>query len=267
VNNNWYTNRIAAWSIQYFCDTCEAAGAARVAQLAVTAEELARMRDVVARMYYPEDTALGIYLQQDTFLDKDIYPAAELPADQRPINQRWSWDRILRSCFIKQADVLQGLYSLGHLYDLDTKRRNFDFYEPITVHESSLSPCVHAILAAELNYREKAVEMYRRTARLDLDNINNDTEDGLHITSMPGSWLAIAQGFAGMRTVDGLRLSPFLPAGWQGYSFQFDYRGRLIRLDVAIGKATVRLVRGGAVPMTFCGEAIVLTGEAEHAID
>ena len=107
--------------------------------------------------------------------------------------------------------MLQGLYSLGHLYDTDTKRRNFDFYEPITVHESSLSPCIHSILAAEIGYREKAVEMYRRTARLDLDNINHDTEDGLHITSMPGSWLAIAQGFAACVSSAGWR-SP-LPAG------------------------------------------------------
>ncbi len=267
VNNNWYTNRIAAWSIEYFCDSCEAAGAARMAKLSVTAEELAHMRDVAARMYYPEDKQLGIYLQQDTFLDKDIYPAADIPTEDRPINQHWSWDRILRSCFIKQADVLQGLYALGHLYDTDTKRRNFDFYEPITVHESSLSPCIHSILAAEIGYRDKAVEMYRRTARLDLDNINHDTEDGLHITSMPGSWLAIAQGFAGMRTASGLALSPFLPEGWQGYSFQFDYRGRLVRLTVQKGKAAVRLVRGDALPMTFCGEQITLHSEAEHAID
>ena len=267
VNNNWYTNRIAAWSIQYFCETCEVAGAARMAELGVTAPELAHMRDVVARMYYPQDQALGIYLQQDTFLDKDIYPAANIPAVQRPINQHWSWDHILRSCFIKQADVLQGLYSLGHLYDTQTKQRNFDFYEPLTVHESSLSPCIHAILAAELGYRDKAMEMYRRTARLDLDNINNDTQDGLHITSMPGSWLVIAQGFAGMRTVDGLHLSPYLPQGWQGYSFQFDYRGRLIRLSVKPGQASVTLVHGQPLPLTFCGQAIMLSGEATHAID
>ena len=170
---------------------------------------------------------MGVFVQHDTFLDKELKPAAHIPQDQRPINQHWSWDKILRSCFIKQADVLQGLYFLGHLYDRETKKRNFDFYEPMTVHESSLSPCVHSVLAAELGYHDKAVDMYRRTARLDLDNLNRDTQDGLHITSMAGSWLAIAQGFAGMCTVEGLSLSPFLPKEWQGYSFQFQYRGRL----------------------------------------
>jgi maltose phosphorylase len=84
------------------------------------------------------------------------------------------------------------------------------------------------------------MEMYRRTARLDLDNINNDTADGLHITSMTGSWLSIAQGFAGMRTADGLTLSPYLPDAWNGYAFQFDYRSRLLRVEVKPGQARSR---------------------------
>ena len=266
VSNNWYTNRIAAWSIEYFCAACDQATEARKAELGVTADEIAHMRDVVARMYYPEDKELGVFVQHDTFLDKDLMPASDIPADQRPINQHWSWDHILRSCFIKQADVLQGLYFLGHLYDVDTVKRNFDFYEPMTVHESSLSPCVHSILAAELGYREKAVEMYQRTARLDLDNINNDTVDGLHITSMAGSWLSMAKGFAGMRTVDGLSLTPFLPDAWEGYSFQFDYRDRLIRVEVEKGKAAIRLLRGAPVEVTLCGEKRLLENEISHAI-
>ena len=266
VNNNWYTNRIAAWSIAYFLEQAEKAGEARRAELNITPNEMAHMQDVVESMYYPEDKELGIFVQHDTFLDKDLEPAAALPAEERPINQHWSWDHILRSCYIKQADVLQGLYFLNHLYDTETIRRNFDFYEPMTVHESSLSPCVHSILAAQLGYREKAVEMYQRTARLDLDNINNDTVDGLHITSMAGSWLSMAHGFAGMRTVNGLSLNPFLPDFWKGYGFQFQYRGRVIRLDVKPGKAIVRLLEGQPVEMTLCGEKVLLEKETEHAI-
>ena len=266
VNNNWYTNRIAAWSIRYFWDACQKASEERLQKLHVTAEELAHMRDVADRMYYPVDAETGIYLQQDTFMDKQLMNAADLPEDQRPINQHWSWDHILRSCFIKQADVLQGLYSLGHLYNLETKKKNFDFYEPMTVHESSLSPCVHAILAAEIGYRDKAMEMYRRTARLDLDNINNDTDDGLHITSMTGSWLTIAQGFAGMRTVDGLTLSPYLPEGWQGYAFQFHYRGRLIRLEVDGQSANLQLLWGEPLGLHFCGEDQTLQSKLTHTL-
>ena len=266
VNNNWYTNRLAAWCIGYFCDVCGDGNADNRARLGVTDDELAHMRDVVSRMYYPEDKELGVFVQHDTFLDKDLTPAADIPAEQRPINQHWSWDHILRSCFIKQADVLQGLYFFNHLYSADEKKRNFDFYEPMTVHESSLSPCVHSILAAELGYHEKAVEMYQRTARLDLDNINNDTTDGLHITSMAGSWLSIAQGFAGMRTADGLSLNPFLPEAWQGYSFQFSYRGRVLRVEVEPGVARVLLQSGDPLDLTLCGEKRRLDAVIEHRI-
>ncbi|MEE1439966.1 MAG: glycoside hydrolase family 65 protein [Christensenellales bacterium] len=266
VNNNWYTNRIAAWSIGLFVTQARRASQERRRELAITEDELAHMVDVVEKMYYPEEVELGIFVQHDTFLDKELMPASDIPAGERPINQHWSWDHILRSCFIKQADVLQGLYFLNHLYDVETIRRNFDFYEPMTVHESSLSPCVHSILAAQLGYRQKAVEMYQRTARLDLDNINNDTDDGLHITSMAGSWLAIAHGFAGMRTTDGLSLSPFLPDAWQGYAFQFHYRGRVIRVSVRPGQALVELLQGKPLKMTLCGQEQTLSDSISHAL-
>ena len=266
VNNNWYTNRIAAWSIGLFVTQARRASQERRRELAITEDELAHMVDVVEKMYYPEDAELGIFVQHDTFLDKELMPASDIPAGERPINQHWSWDHILRSCFIKQADVLQGLYFLNHLYDVETIRRNFDFYEPMTVHESSLSPCVHSILAAQLGYRQKAVEMYQRTARLDLDNINNDTDDGLHITSMAGSWLAIAHGFAGMRTTDGLSLSPFLPDAWQGYAFQFHYRGRVIRVSVRPGQALVELLQGKPLKMALCGQEQTLSDSISHAL-
>ena len=266
VNNNWYTNRIAAWSIGLFVTQARRASQERRRELAITEDELAHMVDVVEKMYYPEDAELGIFVQHDTFLDKELMPASDIPAGERPINQHWSWDHILRSCFIKQADVLQGLYFLNHLYDVETIRRNFDFYEPMTVHESSLSPCVHSILASQLGYRQKAVEMYQRTARLDLDNINNDTDDGLHITSMAGSWLAIAHGFAGMRTTDGLSLSPFLPDAWQGYAFQFHYRGRVIRVSVRPGQALVELLQGKPLKMTLCGQEQTLSDSISHAL-
>ena len=201
VNNNWHTNRMAAWELAYTAEQLMLVPREKAQQLGVSSEELRRFREISEKMYLPEDKELGIFVQHDTFLDKDLRPASSLDPEERPLNQHWSWDKILRSCFIKQADTLQGLYFLEHLYDKETIRRNFDFYEPMTVHESSLSPCVHSILAASLGYLDKAKELYSRTARLDLDNINNDTCDGLHITSMAGSWLSIVQGFAGMRTI------------------------------------------------------------------
>ncbi|MBP2966783.1 glycoside hydrolase family 65 protein, partial [Acinetobacter baumannii] len=152
--------------------------------VSISEDEIKHWEDIIANMYLPEDQELGVFVQHDTFLDKDLIPVTDLDPTDVPLNQNWSWDHILRSCFIKQADVLQGIYYFGDDFTIEEKRQNFEFYEPMTVHESSLSPCIHSILAAELGLEEKAVEMYQRTARLDLDNYNNDTEDGLHITSM-----------------------------------------------------------------------------------
>jgi maltose phosphorylase len=177
-------------------------------------------------MYFPRDEKRGIYLQQDGFLDKDLTPVAELPAEDLPINQNWSWDRILRAPYIKQADTLQSLYLFQENFTTEELKRHFDFYEPLTVHESSLSPCVHSILAAKIGYQDKAYEMYLRTSRLDLDDYNNDTEDGLHITSMGGTWMSFVMAFGGMRVVNNkLTFNPFLPDSWKSYGFRIDFGG------------------------------------------
>lgn len=237
VNNNWYTNYLAAWTLRYTLSVVkklvQTGQTEELDKLAISHEEQARWQEIVDTMYFPYDAELDVFVQHDTFLDKDLRTTETLAAEDRPINQRWSWDKILRSPFIKQADVLQGFYFFGNEFSKEQKYRNFMFYEPMTVHESSLSPCIHSILSAELGMEDKAYEMYQRTARLDLDNYNNDTEDGLHITSMTGSWLAIVQGFAGMRTHDNhLSFSPFLPSKWQSYSFRINYRGHILKITV-----------------------------------
>ena len=209
VNNNWYTSKMALWTLQYTLDGLKQnAGSEKLNALLAkvnfnTEEETKHWQHILDNMYMGYDEERGVFLQQDGFLDKDLMPVDDIAEGQRPIHQNWSWDRILRSCFIKQADTLQGIYLFEDEYDLETIERNFDFYEPMTVHESSLSPCVHAILASKLGRQEKAYEMYLRTARLDLDDYNNDTEDGCHTTSMAGTWMAFAKGFAGMRVRNG----------------------------------------------------------------
>lgn len=259
VNNNWYTNRMAAWVLSYTAEQLMLVPREKAENLGVPAEEIRKFREISEKMYLPYDEALDVFVQHDTFLDKDLMKASDLPAEDRPLNQKWSWDRILRSCFIKQADTLQGLYFLEHLYDKETIRRNFEFYEPMTVHESSLSPCVHSILAASIGDLKKAQELYARTARLDLDNINNDTADGLHITSMAGSWLSIVQGFAGMRTINGtLSFAPQLPDGWEGYGFKIVYRGRLISVCVDLDGTTLELLEGDAIDVTLNDELVTL---------
>lgn len=249
INNNWYTNYIASWCMRYCMQV-----AAQVQQLepgryaeilAITQfneeTEFAKMKAIVADMYLPESKELGIYLQQDGFLDKEQITVDDLSPDDRPLNQKWSWDRILRSPFIKQADVLQGLYFFEEDFDLETIRRNYDYYEPRTVHESSLSPCVHSILAAKLGDKEDSYRFYNRAARLDLDDYNNDTEDGLHITSMAGTWMSIVKGFGGMRVADNLlQFSPFLPENWTSFAFKVGFRGQVI--SVKTSKENIELM-------------------------
>ncbi len=241
VNNNWYTNYIACWCLRYTHESMlqvKAADAARYAEiLRLTRfdelKEWAHWTDITEKMHFPEDANRGIFLQQDGYLDKEQILVKDLDPAQRPLNQKWSWDRILRSCFIKQADVLQGIYFFEDDFDPETIRRNFHFYEERTVHESSLSPCVHTILAAKIGDMEKAYELYLRTSRLDLDDYNKEVDEGLHITSMAGSWLAVIQGFAGMRVKeDKLSFDPKLPDHWTSLSFKVNFRGEVVDFKV-----------------------------------
>lgn len=260
INNNWYTNMLAKWCLNYTREVAGKVSAEKLAELDLTPAELAKWEEIADKMYLPEDQELGIFVQHDTFLDKDLTPVKDLPQDQLPLNQNWSWDKILRSPYIKQADVLQGIYYFVEDFTPEQKEKNFEFYEPLTVHESSLSPSIHSILAADLHKEDKAFEMYSRTARLDLDNYNNDTEDGLHITSMTGSWLAIVQGFAGMRVIDGqLEFAPFLPKEWEGYKFRINFRGRLLSIDVTKAGSTIKLLKGEPLTIKLNGKETELT--------
>ncbi|HUR29795.1 MAG TPA: glycosyl hydrolase family 65 protein, partial [Saprospiraceae bacterium] len=210
--------------------------------------ELSTWKEIADHMYFPFDEKRNVFLQQDGFLDKELMTVEELPSSERPINQKWSWDRILRSCFIKQADVLQGMYFFEDHFDEETIRRHFEFYEAMTVHESSLSPCVHAILASHLGKMDKAVDMYLRTARLDLDDYNNDTEDGLHITSMAGTWMSIVRGFAGLSIKEGkLHLAPVLPEGWEKLSFKIRFRNRILLVETQNGDTGIKRLVGDPI--------------------
>ncbi|MCW0481517.1 family 65 glycosyl hydrolase domain-containing protein [Gaoshiqia sediminis] len=275
VNNNFHTNNMAVWTLKY---TLEVIDYLKKEQPYLWEElvnkwkfnevqETTNWKEIIENMYFPYDKELDIYLQQDGFLDKEIIPAAHLNPTERPINQHWSWDRILRSCYIKQADTLQSLYWFQEDYDTETLRRHFDFYEPITVHESSLSSCIHAILAARIGREEKAYEMYLRTARLDLDDYNNDTEDGLHITSMGGTWMAFVEAFGGIRVVNGqLHLNPFLPKSWKGYAFRLNFRDSHLEISMA-NELTIINHHPGTLTLSIWGEEHILNGNHKLEVE
>ncbi len=240
INNNWYTNYSAQWCIKYALENI-----AKVQReydtdyhrimnkVRLSKAELEQWKEVAENMFFPYSEEHQVYLQQDGFLDKELITVADLDPSQRPINQKWSWDRILRSPYIKQADVLQGFYFFEDHFSEEELKRHFDFYEPFTVHESSLSPCVHSIQAARLGRMEQAYTFYLRTSRLDLDDYNKEVDEGLHITSMAGTWMSIVEGFGGMRIKDGLlSFRPQIPKGWEAYSFKVNFRGQILKVTV-----------------------------------
>lgn len=271
VNNNWYTNYLAVWCLKYAQEAAQLVASnnptqyqALLAKLSLKETEYADWQHIVENMYYPYHQELGVYLQQDGYLDKEQILVKDLPSADRPLNQKWSWDRILRSCYIKQADVLQGLYFFEDDFDFDTHKRNFDFYEPRTVHESSLSPCVHSILAAKLNDEARAYEFYLRTSRLDLDDYNNDTEDGLHITSMAGTWMSVVEGFAGMRVRnDKLIFNPFLPEKWKSFSFTIGFRGANIKVKIDTSEIVIANTTSQSVNLVIRQQEYKLNANSE----
>ena len=226
INNNFYTNYLASWCLRYAAEQVTTLQKEDITKEDITKEETQQWLHIAQNIYLPYSEKYGVYLQQDGFLDKDLKPVTAIPAEERPLNQHWSWDRILRSPYIKQADTLQGFYFFEDHFTKEELQKHYEFYEPFTVHESSLSPCVHSVLASALGKTDEAYTLYLRTARLDLDDYNKEVHEGLHITSMAGTWLSIVEGFAGMRAKNGeLHFTPRLPKHWKSLSFKVIFQG------------------------------------------
>lgn len=264
VNNNWYTNYAAKWCLEYTVSKLAiiASKNAHVYEtieqrLLVKEEELVHWKEIAKNMYLPYDAKHDVFLQHDGFLDKELHDTSHIPLQQRPINQHWSWDRILRSPYIKQADVLQGFYFFEDHFSKEQLEKNFDFYEPFTVHESSLSPSIHCVLAAALGRVEQAYAFYLRTSRLDLDDYNAEVNEGLHITSMAGTWLSVVEGFGGMRVKnDAIHFAPQLPTAWDSFSFKVNFRGSVLQLTVSKTSSKVTLIDGNEVNVFVNGEKV-----------
>lgn len=266
VDNNWYTNYSCIQCLNVTLEYLEMIALeypdeyARIRRkTSFDKEETYRWKEIIDNMYMPEDKELGIFVQHDGYLDKELKTVQDIPTNERPINQHWSWDRILRSCYIKQSDVLLGLYLYYTNFDKEFIRRNFDFYEPRTVHESSLSPYLHSILASRVGYVDKAYNLFLHATRLDLDDYNNELEQGLHITSMAGGWLAIVRGFAGMQVLEGLMsFSPTIPQKWNSYTFKINFRGRTLQLCINKRNIEVRLIKGPSLKIKVYEKEYIL---------
>ena len=267
INNNWYTNYIAQWCLNFTMETLDKIQANYsedykrvINKVALDPKEIEKWKIVANNLYFPFSEEHNVFLQQDGFLDKELTTVDNLERSQRPINQKWSWDRILRSPYIKQADTLQGFYFFENQFSREELERHFDFYEPFTVHESSLSPCVHSILAAKLDRMDQAYNFYLRTSRLDLDDYNKEVEEGLHITSMAGTWMSIVEGFGGMRVVNNtLTFQPKIPKQWDSYSYNVIFRNRTVKVTVSPKETQFTLMQGEELQVSVNGKLISIT--------
>ena len=266
VNNNAYTNYMGMRTLAYAAETLErmraehpAAYAALRDKTALDESEIPTWKTIAADMALPRGEN-GLIEQHDGYFNLPHTDIHAIPVSDFPLYDHWSYDRIYRSDMIKQPDVLMMMYLYNSSFSREDKRVNYEFYEPRTIHESSLSPAIHSILAAELGKMDEAVRFFGFATRLDLDNYNRNTRDGLHITSIALAWINIVYGFAGLRS-DGdlLSFAPRLPQRWRQLQFSVLYRSRVIQVTMAPDRTDFRLTRGDPLTLRIYGQACALT--------
>lgn len=269
VNNNTYTNFMAKKLFEYTLEAVQDMKSAAEGQFAELAgklglqeEELENWRKLADNMKILRDEETGIYEEHDGFFDMPHIDIHSIPVTQFPLYSNWSYDRLYRYDMIKQPDVLMFLFLHNQSFSLEEKRANYEFYEPKTIHESSLSPSIHSILAAEIGRHEEAYKFFEFATRLDLDNYNRNTREGLHTTSIAAAWMNIVYGFGGMRS-DGAELvfNPTIPAPWSSYSFNITYRNSVIAVKVDKEHVEMRTTSGEPVEAAVYGKPCIIGGE------
>ena len=269
VNNNAYTNYMGKRTLAYAAETADRmrqekpeAWKKLAEKTGVTEEETASWQEMAREMYIPQDET-GLIEQHDGFFDLPHTEINGIPTSDFPLYDHWSYDRIYRTDMIKQPDVLMMLYLYNSSFSKAEKQVNYDFYEPRTIHESSLSPAIHSILAAELGKMDEAVRFFGYATRLDLDNYNRNTREGLHVTSIAMAWANIVYGFAGLRS-DGelIRFAPRLPERWKQLEFSVLYRGRVILVQMDRAGTLFRIKEGEPLKVQIYGREYFLNAAA-----
>ena len=245
VNHNTYTNYMAKATFDYTLSLLnEFRTQEKIIKLCkrleINEELITRIKEASAKMLILFDATTNLFEQHLGFYDLPHIDPDSIPVTDFPLYSHWSYDRIYRNDLIKQPDVLMFMFLYSSRFSLVEKKANYDFYEPKTIHESSLSPSVHSIFASEIGYKQAALDFFGFATRMDLDDYNRNTNEGLHVTSIAASWMNIVYGFAGLRS-DGehLALNPHLPTYWQGYKFHLLYRNK--RLVITINSAGVTI--------------------------
>ena len=229
------------------------------ADLGVTTEETASWRDAAAAMLIPYDERLGVHQQSEGYTEHDVWDFAATPPENYPLLLHYPYFDLYRKQVVKQADLVLAMHLRGDAFTMEQKTRNFAYYDALTVRDSSLSACTQAVIAAECGHLELAHDYLAEAALMDLQDVEHNTRDGLHMASLAGAWAALVSGFGGMRAHDGkLAFSPRLPGGISALTFRLRYRGRKLRVAVTSRQARYELLDGDPLPLIHYGEEILL---------
>jgi alpha,alpha-trehalose phosphorylase len=259
ADNNVYTNLMAQRNLE-----AAARAAERRPELAsahgVDDEETSAWRDAAAAIVIPYDAALGVHSQAEGFTKHQLWNFAGTTPDQYPLLLHFAYFDLYRKQVVKQADLVLAMHWRGDFFTPDQLARNFDYYEQITVRDSSLSACTQAVIAAEVGHLDLAYDYLGEAALVDLDDLEHNTGDGLHIASLAGTWIGVVAGLGGMRDHDGLlRFSPQLPQDLTRLSFRLTCRGQLMLVEVTHKHATYTLLEGSSLEFSHHGDAMTLT--------
>lgn len=207
-------------------------------------------------------TKEGLFEEFDGYFEFPYIDVDKIPVEEFPLYHNWSYDRIYRTSMIKQPAVLMFIFMYSSRFSKEEKMVNYKYYEPRTIHESSLSPSVHSILAAELDIWDDAMKFFSYATRLDLDNYNRNTNEGLHITSLAASWINIVYGFSGFKSDGKLpSFEPKLPPKWKSYRYRMLYRGNTISVEINKDFAIFSILKGNGAQILVNGEEYFLSIE------
>jgi beta-phosphoglucomutase len=276
VNNNCYTNLMARAHLRYAADLVEdllaseaPAYHALARRIGLQDGEVEEWRRAADAMRIPRDASLGIHAQDDSFLTRARWDLAGTAAADYPLLLHFHPLVIYRHQVLKQPDVVLAQVLLSRQFSAAEKRRNFDYYDPLTTGDSSLSPCIQSVAAAELGYADKAYAYFMRTARMDLDDVNGNVSHGVHTAAMAGSWIALVCGFAGLRDDDGqVSFSPRLPAAWRRLRFRLRFGGdSLLQVALTADQAEYEILAGGSVEILHDGRPIRVEPDRPTRLD
>lgn len=274
VDNNYFTNLMAQGNLSHAARVVEEmardhpeAHAELVARTGLSPEEPAAWAEAAERMYLPYDERLGVHPQDDGFLDKEMWDFENTPEDRYPLLLFHHPLNLYRAQVIKQADILLAMFLANGRFSAEAKKRNFDYYDPITTHDSSLSVCIQSIVANEIGYRDRALEYYEFAAAMDLSDVGGNVRHGAHVASIGGTWMALVYGFAGLRDGAGaISFAPRLPESWSGLRFALRVRGARIRVEADHERTVYRLEEGEGLSFEHEGRPVELTRAAPEAV-